>query len=179
MERLRGISAKDIKNIARATSALTLAIGVNSAIVSRAFAQEGLTPDQGSVISTYFQCGGENYPDNHTILVQKIGDESGISFRTADLGQIAGQCNNKFMAPESFISPIGPEGEKGTPVSVGDEQGNTFIFSRKYLQCGGELGPMFFDSRHTVLVNEFSHPELGNRYATRNLGPLPGQCGNP
>lgn len=167
------------KNGARLASALLLA--AMAPTVVRAQDNGGWTIDQSRVVRVYTQCGGTGYPDNMTVMVQQVTNPD--AFNTVGLGVIAGQCGNRYFERDSEIQTleqIAFQDAHGSPIAVGTVDGRTFPFNRRYPQCGGSIGAMDIRPNYTVIVDEFIHPESGEKtYAWRTVGPQPGQCDNP
>lgn len=137
------------------------------------------TADQSRVVRTYLQCGGEGYLPDHTVFVQQVRNPD--RFNTADLGKIGGQCGNRWFSPDSEIQSLSQtqyQDAHGRPVSVGIGV-DTFFYTRSYPQCGGSIGAMDFKPDYTILINEFVRLDDAKTFSYRNVGPQPGQCGNP
>lgn len=139
------------------------------------------TTDQSRVVGTYFQCGGDAYPDDHVVFVQQFKNPNG--FYTADIGSVAGACGVRYIQPDSenrTLASVEYERAHGWPISVGTEDGRIFRYNRTYPQCGGSIGPMDINDDYTVIVDEFREPNTGETtHSWRTVGPQPGQCGNP
>lgn len=164
------LSLKDIAQTAKRTFRIGLPAGLALILTTPALAQE-YSPFQ--ILNIYTQCGGElngeTYPDNHVLMVgtkASTGELWGI-----DLEAISGQCGNRAVAGDEYISPL-PDGVRDVqPVSVGDADGNIYPLNRTYTQCGGPLGVMDFNPTHTLLVDEFESAEGVFTWGVRDLGP--------
>jgi hypothetical protein len=160
-----------------------LGLGLGATVVQADGGSVNLDPRR--IVSHYTQCGGESegkrYPDNHTVSVLKLRDPDG--FHASDLGRIAGQCGNISYMPDSTIQTLDQiryQDSHGTSGLIQTQGGQTYVYKRRYPQCGGEWGPGFrWKDNHTVLIEEWGHPSLPSIYAARNVGPQSGQCGNP
>lgn len=147
-------------------------------------AEDGVNIDPRRIVSHYTQCGGEDdgkvYPADHTVSVLKLRDPD--DFHTSDLGKIAGQCGNIWYIPDDTIQTLDQiryQDSHGTSGLLQTQGGQTWVYKKRYPQCGGEWGPgIRWKDNHTVLIEEWAHPTLPSRYAARNVGPQPGQCGN-
>lgn len=161
-------------------TALALVIGLSFLNPGEAMADGGeFTVDPAKVVRTYLQCGGDNLISNHTVFVQQVKNPDG--FNTADLGEISGQCGNRWLQPDNMVIPLSQveyQWAKGRPVSIGNGKG-VYYYSRTYPQCGGSVGAMDFKPNHTVLVNEFVEPLTDKKsYSWWDIGLQPGQCNN-
>lgn len=158
--------------------ALTLAFPASTSVKADG---GGFTLDPTRVVRTYTQCGGEGYQDINTVFVQQVRNPDG--FNTADLGVIAGSCENRWTQPDSEIQTLESvqyQRAHVQPVSVGTVDGRTFNYSRTYPQCGGSIDAMDINSAYTVIVEEFIEKGTGDaQYSHRTVGRQPGQCGNP
>ena len=159
----------------------SLAMLISPAISSTVKADGGnFATDESRVVRVYTQCGGEGYSDRTTVIVQEVRNPQG--FNTAGLGEIAGQCGNRYTQPDSEVQDLAQvqfQQAHGNPVWLGTSDGRTFNYSRTYPQCGGSIGAMDFKLDHTVIFDEFVHAESGDKiYSWRDVGPQPGQCGN-
>lgn len=162
------------------TVAMALALTVPTSANVKAD-EGGFTVDQSRVVRVYTQCGGDGYPDINTVQVQQVRNPDG--YNTADLGKIAGQCDNRYTQPDSEIQNLAQvqyQQAHGTPGPVDIVDGRTFNYTRTYPQCGGSIGAMDIKPEYTVIIEKFIHPESGAKeYSWRTVGPQPGQCDNP
>lgn len=170
------------KSILMIGVAMTVAAGLSVFVPGKVVADGGgFTVNPSRVVRTYLQCGGDGFPSNHTVFVQQVRNPD--DFNTGDLGKIGGQCGNRWFEPDDMIIPLSNvqyQQAHGKPVSMGDDKGNTYYYTRTYPQCGGSIGAMDFRPNYTVIVDEFVNPKTGDRsFSWRDVGPQPGQCGNP
>lgn len=164
-----------------------LSIAASNAEADSGNGPENMTADQSKVIRFYWQCGGENrgikYPDNTSVVVQMLSTEDGgIEYRTNKVGVIPGQCGNIFYMSDDSIQTLEQirfQDAHGRPGEKITAEGETWVYKREFPQCGGQWGPgAKWRENHTVLVDEWVNPTLPPKYAARNIGPQPGQCGN-
>ena len=155
-------------------------IALLSVAAGRAQADGGGSFNADRIAKSYTQCGGSGHPDNHTVYVYRLKDPDG--WHTFDAGWIPGNCGNIWYRSDDEIQTLDQikfQDSSGSPHSIGDGQ-HTWIFKRRFPQCGGEFGVgARFKDNHTILIDEFVHPFLSPGYSARNVGPQPGQCGNP
>lgn len=98
----------------------------------------------------------------------------------------------EFVLPEDGFAgdkpiPIFPKDLDMPVIQAEDGDGNVYRPFRQYPQCGGEVdihswwgGKYRYPDNHTLLVTVMANQYLDRFiYDQKDLGPIPGQCGNP